>query len=272
MPQRKWDFYFCRVDQKPAAIFLDLSLRQQAPIASLPHMAYIRLHMLSPRDDGLSSSSEAQQLGKFEDVLQAALCAEASALFVGRCTSNGYRDLYFYIGDAKNWTGCVEQAMRPHGDYLYEADTRTEPDWCTYLDFLYPSEINLQRMGNRSVCFSLQEQGDALTEARDIRHWIYLPTEAARADLIAHAVAEGFEVREISMATGNLPFGLCLSRVDVPRFENIDAITLPLFEKAIALDGEYDGWETSSSCQRSPRICDWLDKHKQKGAHMCPFS
>lgn len=37
----EWDFYFCQVDDKPASIFVDLGIREQVPIAALPHRARI---------------------------------------------------------------------------------------------------------------------------------------------------------------------------------------------------------------------------------------
>ena len=35
-----WDFYFCRVDNQPASIYLDLGIAAQAPLTEFPCMAY----------------------------------------------------------------------------------------------------------------------------------------------------------------------------------------------------------------------------------------
>lgn len=36
-----WDFYMLQVDDKPAAIFVDLAARESAPNAALPHVAEV---------------------------------------------------------------------------------------------------------------------------------------------------------------------------------------------------------------------------------------
>jgi hypothetical protein len=239
----QWDSYLCQGDHKLASIFLDLALQKAAPVKALPHMAYIRLHMMAPREDGLSSSEEFAQLSGLEDSLEAVLCREQSTLFVGRNTSDGCRDFYFYIDDPKDWADRVTAAMRPYSDYRYQYGTRPDIDWKTYLEFLFPPDIELQRMANSNVCYSLKDKGDTLTEPRDVRHWVYLPTESARSHFIDYAVAGGFMVQERPVIPRKLSFGLCLSRLDIPSFGNIDQITLPLYEKALELKGAYDGWE-----------------------------
>jgi len=57
-----WDFYFCRVDDKPASIFLDLGIEKEAPVYGFSVMAYVRIRMQAKRDDGLSSPSAYTQL------------------------------------------------------------------------------------------------------------------------------------------------------------------------------------------------------------------
>ena len=244
MTKRHWDFYLCQVDGELASIFLDLSLLDRAPVAALPHSAYIRLQLRAPGADGLPGPEEATFLGELEKQLDARLCASRGTLLVGSVTSAGCRDYYYYLKDGADWPERVAAAMQSAGDYQYDCGSRWEPDWTTYADFLFPSDIELQGMGNRSICVSLQEKGDPLTEPREILHWISLPSDVARQSYIDWAVALGFSVREVSANAGDLPFGLCLSRIDLPSFAAIDDVTLPLYEKAIELSADYEGWET----------------------------
>ena len=44
-----WDFYSCRVDDKPASIFVDLGIRRDVPLSGRPYMAFVRLFMRAPR-------------------------------------------------------------------------------------------------------------------------------------------------------------------------------------------------------------------------------
>jgi hypothetical protein len=84
-----WDFYFCRVDDKPASIFLDLDIEQQAPISDLAHISYVRLRMNAPRPDGFSSQEESETLNAIEDVLSAGLTADGSTWAAIRPTAGG---------------------------------------------------------------------------------------------------------------------------------------------------------------------------------------
>ena len=62
-----WDFYRLRVDGDAASIFLDMGIAQTAPIEGYDLRAYIRVHMLNPREDGLSSQAEFEALIALED-------------------------------------------------------------------------------------------------------------------------------------------------------------------------------------------------------------
>ena len=46
--QGNWDFYMCRLDDKPAFIFLPLELVKDPPLARYPHLFLVRLHFLHP--------------------------------------------------------------------------------------------------------------------------------------------------------------------------------------------------------------------------------
>src|SRR3569832_434129 len=92
-----WDFFMCRLDDKPAFNFLPLDLLQQVPpTAKYPHLLLVRLYFLHPREDGLSSQQEFDTLVAIEDAEQEALTAEQAAIYAGRVTTDGYRAVVFY--------------------------------------------------------------------------------------------------------------------------------------------------------------------------------
>jgi len=242
---KDWDFYACRIDHRPASIFVDLALARAAPVARSPALAYVLLEMNAPRSDGLSSQTEFATLAAIEDALEKELCADPHTIYVGRSTAAGRRDFFFYSGDAGDWKDRVGAVMRRFPDYDLDCGTRADPEWRTYFEFLYPSPEDHQRMQNRRVCFKLEKLGDALGEEREIDHWADFPSAAARAAFIERAAALGFRLR------GNRDpekpgdrFGVQLYRRDAPSFEGIDDVTLPLFRLAEELGGDYDGWET----------------------------
>jgi len=166
-----WDFYFLRVDDKPASIYVDLGAHGSAPNPKL--------------------------------------------------------------------------RMRSFGGYQYEADSREEPDWSSYFSYLYPSDADRQTIENRRVCEALERNGDKLSEAREIDHWAYFPDAESLKAYVAEASQLGFEVRAISVPDeSHQTYCAQLWRSDIPAFNAIDDVTLPLFDLAAKHGGEYDGWES----------------------------
>lgn len=240
----KWDFYFCHVDDKPASIYVDVGLHDEAPIAALPDRAYLSVVMRQPRPDGLSSHEEFDALKALEDAIVARL-ASTNCVYVGRNTSDGRRDFWFFLADAASWERQAADAMADFPAYAYEAGAEPDPEWSAYLDFLYPNEQGWDFITNRHVCDRLEEAGDPLTEPRDIEHWAYFPDAASREAFIARARELRFEVRELlDPDEERTDYGVRLARRDVPSFGEIHDITVPLLRAANEAGGRYDGWET----------------------------
>jgi hypothetical protein len=238
-----WDFYYCRVDDKPASIYLDLGAIEQVPVAALPYMAFIRLRMREPRPDGLSSQTEFGTLCALEDHLVATLLSD-EVQYLGRCTTNACRDFVFYIANAEAWPGCVAASMQAFPDYGYEVGARPDPDWSAYTGYLYPGERDMHIIHSRRVCQALEERGDKLDAPREIDHWLHFASPQALSAYVQAVVPQGFAVRSQSSepdAEGR--YALQIWRTDVPGYAAINEITLPLFDLAQAGEGAYDGWE-----------------------------
>lgn len=144
-----WDSYLIDVDGKPASIFLNLALAAHAPVANYPTMAYVRVAMLRPRIDGLSSPVEFNDLIALGNACVAQATAGGAAIFAGRNTSDGDRDYFFYVIDAGEFEKRVRTAMSEFPAYRFEIGTRDDPAWSVYLEFLHPSPAELERMKKR---------------------------------------------------------------------------------------------------------------------------
>lgn len=240
----RWDFYFLKVDDQPASIYVDLSLIDEAPLPNYPAMGYVRIEMRSPREDGLSSQAEFDELLKAEDHLVETLTA-SGALYVGRNTSAGCRDFYFYTQTYDDgWELQVAQAMQALKQYGYQAGVRLDQEWSVYREFLYPSPRSRQSIENRSVCDALERNGDAMTTPREIDHWAYFPTSQSRDVFIQHSHELGFQARvREDENMENDEFCAQISRMDTPSFAGIDDVCLPLYDLAVQCGGRYDGWE-----------------------------
>jgi uncharacterized protein (TIGR01619 family) len=236
-----WDFYFCRVDDKPASIMVDLGIAHEAPLPAYPYLGHIRIHMLRPRSDGLSSQEEYDDLVELEKDVCARICSEAEALYVGRNTSNGYRDLYFYAAEPDLFSSIANTAMKLFEDYKFEVGSRSDPQWTCYFEFLHPSDEDRQIIENRRVCAALESRGDRLGEIRKIDHFAYFTNESARALFVSRVEELGFQVcrAEAPRELGKRHL-VEFSRKDRPA--DIDKVVLPLYSLAREVGGEYDGW------------------------------
>ncbi len=204
-----WDFYFCRVDHRPASIFLDSGIFESTPFRSRPHLAYLRLFFRIDREDGLTSDEESDTLREIEHGLQEELAQHGDRLqYVGHNTTDGSR--VFCIDTVNGvWAETVLSSyMTRFPDYEFEAGWQDDPDWSVYLDFLYPD---------------------------------------ARAQFARRAAAEGFT--EASREDGSeppRPFGLVLQKASSVEYGRINDLTLTLYDLAEELggefDGEFDGW------------------------------
>lgn len=234
-----WDFYFCRVDDVPASIYLDLGRAREGPSPAHPLMGYVRVPMLHPREDGLSSQEEFDTLVAIEDDLAAHLARAADAIFVGRNTSAGNSDHFFYCADAARFEAAAEAALALYPAYRGETGVQSDPDWSTYYKFLSPSEDDLQRIFNRRVMSALTEGGDALTDIRPIDHFAYFPTWLAAQTFAARMAAQGFRAH-VADPSDNGSHGVELARPGRP--SEIDEIVLPLARAVREAGGDYDGW------------------------------
>lgn len=238
----RWDFYFFDNQGKAASAFIDLGIARDVPLPDYPVSACLYLDMATPRPDGLSSNEEYDALIEVEDTI--AELSDQVALYVGRVTSEGRRDFYFYVSDAGRWEADVRQLMERFPRYHYRTASRQDPDWDVYSNHLYPDEEQRHSISNRQVCESLERHGDPLTDARDIDHWTYFPDATIRDEFIRQASAMGYQLRGAwGPDEDNGDYAAQLYRSDVPAFDQIDDATHPLVRLAERLGGRYDGWE-----------------------------
>ena len=245
--QEEWDFYFSNVDGKPGSLYVDLGLKTVAPIADKPNLAWVYVQMNNPREDGFSSQEESEMLFKIEDALVERIASVHDAVYAGRLTSDGNRELYFYLGDTAGYDKTVQNVMSAFPEYRYSPGSKEDAGWGGYLDFLYPAPPQFQSIQNRRVVHQLQQQGDILTKERDVRHWIYFKTEANREEFLAKIKDDNFTVENKTTAEpgGEYPYCLVIKRADKVDWGSVDNYVLYLCGLADETDGEYDGWETS---------------------------
>lgn len=240
-----WNIYICQIDEQPASYFLNLALTQIAPLTSKPILLWLEIQMNHSREDGLSSDEEFDQLIEIEDQITLSL-ATHPILYAGRLTHNHLRDFYFYCEDGLDVNHIIHQVMQSYPNYNYRFGQKSDPNWSTYFDYMYPSPEIMQIISNNAVIENLEKHGDSLEIARPVDHWIYFKNKSDQAIFLELIKPLGFEIvqqNEIKDRTDS-PYQLQISRIDHVNHHAIDTCTLQLWKFAQQVNAEYDGWET----------------------------
>lgn len=245
--KEEWDFYFSNIDDIIGSFYIDLGLIHIAPASDKPNLVWISLQMNNPREDGLSSSEEFETLKEVEDRLQNFVLAKHNALYAGRLTTDGRRDFYFYMGDTTLYDRTISESMIGFPTYSFEFGIKADKQWEQYFNFMYPNPRQYQSIQNRRVIDYLEEQGDPLTKARPVDHWVYFKTDADMILFLTKIEHLNFIILSKDERTffGKYPYKLHISRVDCVDQNSVDNYALELWQLAQESNGEYDGWETS---------------------------
>jgi hypothetical protein len=241
----EWDFYFARLNDAPASIFIDLGIATDVPLEKRPWLLWVWVPLKAPKPDGLATNDEAPVLNDIGTALDASLSVTCGAQLVARVTGTGRREFYFYAEEPGELQAAAASALNSFDGYSHEYGSTFQPDWDQYR-MLFPSESNLERMQNRRLLESLAEQGDAHEVPRKVEHWLHFADEETRAACRDTLTAIEFAVEDESRLDDDdqdLPYQLVVSRVDSVDTHTINGITLELARLARESGGLYNGWE-----------------------------
>lgn len=248
LESERWGFFLCNVNDKIASIFLDLGIHDRAPITEQATIAFVFVDLLDPHENGLIGDSEFEALKEIDDRLSAHLSKDLDATFVGRITTDGRREFYFYCRSADGLERTAEHAMAEYPQYQYECGSESDPDWSQYFKVLYPNEWQYQTTQNQRVVEVLRDHGDTLKKPRDVIHWAYFKNAEARTAFVDQMTSAGFAVYTTSDpedkdADAEFPFGAAVNRDDMVDHNSIDDTVWRVYNVAVTLGGNYDGWE-----------------------------
>lgn len=243
----QWEVYFAPVDEQPAAILVDIGVADSAPDSSRPMLLWVWLTMKSPDDNGFPNEDEEPLLTTIEDTFIDAVELTTGAVLVGRVTTCGRREFYFYSKSEEGFEDTIAEAMQKYEDYEYETGAQEDEEWTQYFTVLYPGAEDAQQILNRQLIDQLEESGDVLTKPRPVDHFAYFASDEARAEFISHVIGAGYEFvgkKNNEDPDSDYPYGVNLKRVSAVDWDTIDEITFELFDLAREYGGDYDGWET----------------------------
>jgi len=236
-----WDFYMSNVDDAIGSFFIDLGLREIAPVVGRSNVAWVSITMQNPQENGLSSDEESELLFALEDNVVNDIINECDAIYAGRLTSAGMRQLYFYVGDAEKCQKTVVRSMSKYPSYEFDFGYKEDKKWSAYFDFLFPLPNEIQMIMSGRVIRQLEQQGDNLTKERMVDHWIYFDTEHDMQNYISEIKKQGFKVIN-SEQDEDKSYVLHVERLDKVDYHSVNDYVLYLWELAGEHNGVYDGW------------------------------
>jgi uncharacterized protein (TIGR01619 family) len=240
-----WNFYMCRLNGKPASIFLDLKadrFREDFPELLV---VFVQLRQPNPQN-GMSTQADYQALIEIEDALDTRLAGLGTEM-ICRVTTDGQRQFYYCA--RQQFAADLSQVQAKFPDFAMQQVWRSDPAWKQYYEVLYPGEEDIQCMKNRDVLESLKQHGDKLTAAREICHWSYFPERATRDAFTDQLRAAGFHIKACNDTKTKNPddqrkFAAVYAREGFVDYASINQITLEVFRLTKRFGGDYDGWET----------------------------
>ncbi|GIW94551.1 MAG: hypothetical protein KatS3mg110_2592 [Pirellulaceae bacterium] len=241
-----WDFYFCELNGRPASILLDLAYGETGPVAGLNECLIMRLTLREVREDGLPTRAENERLAELEDALEQAWEAGADDVcHVGRVTTNGWRDFFFYCREPQAFYEKLTEALARFSDYQPEFGLEDDPEWQIYFGLLYPSDREWQMISSERLLRYLEESGDQPEIERDVVHWVAFDSEEARTGFVQKVSRLGFQTRSVPEDETDMPFAVEVSRRQAADRNSIHETVFLLYDLSQEFGGKYDGWETS---------------------------
>jgi len=236
-----WNTYFTIIDNKPASFLLDMEPWEDGSNEMFVHLYRLSVTLKEPNENGLTRDTEATKLYEIEDSIHDSL--DGHYLFVGRITTEGKRDFYYYT-DTVDVSKLEHLAAMNLEKYTYSINpVEEESPRDFYYKHLYPRKSDLQRIMNRQLENKLRELGDRLEKSRPVNHWIYFGSAESRNQFIEKVQLDGFLIEDQATQEDNR-YMLRISRNDCVEFHAISDVTDYLVNAAQEFQGDYDGWET----------------------------
>jgi len=235
-----WDIYFTTIEDQFASVVLDMDIWKEVDQCKFPFPIALRIEIQNPSESGVPVDQEAELINELEDMIINEI--EGIGYNVGRVTTNGIRDLFFYFNNSFDLNSLAKPLFKEYGYNIGTFNLDEEEPWGFYFGFLYPNKYEIQHMGNRSVLDNLRESGDSLEDPRRVEHWIEFDDITDKIEFIKKVKSLNFKIEDEQEATDEII--LQIYRTDRVDPQSINDITDMFVELVEEFNARYDGWET----------------------------
>ncbi len=244
--QEYWEIYMKNLEGHPSLVLFNAGISMEIEELRYTHptVAFIKVELKEPKENGLMSEDEAKEIAFLEDKLEASMLKFRIGRYVGRVITNGSVTFIFYLQFTYNWEDFLEYALKDFLHYDISNGYQDDSEWNYYKNLLFPTPKEWQIIQNHKVCDSLKNNGDSLNTPRAIEHKAYFLDENKRDEVLVELEKEGFVIQDEIESEDGIK-GVKFFRVDKPFYTDIDDLTLKLIDLLDLKGASYDGWETS---------------------------
>lgn len=242
--EQQFDFYLGYRDDVPVVTFLDMAAMNHLPVKTHETALLVSVAMRHPREDGLRSSQDFEEMTRFEDRLIDSLEKSLSAIYWGREVTGGRTDFFFSA------SAPADRALRTKATVLARAQAdglevnvqvAEDPEWNCYRDS-YPSPYHQQTMLNRRLQEQMERLGDRLEKRRTVDHLALFPTRTAAEIAAKNLKAAKFSTDRVQGPDASGRFTLEFHRKDACNGLEPDAFVAEVLTAISPAEGMYDGW------------------------------
>jgi hypothetical protein len=138
-PLEGWAMYFNTVNDQRVFNVVDL-YAEPPEDGSLGMSFQVKIDLIRPDEDGLSTQSEDRILSEVEQTLTAYVREAQHGQYVGRSTQQGARTYFFYLENE----GCpdgqeIRKVLWRYNVYPVECFSKEDENWACFSKCLYPS-------------------------------------------------------------------------------------------------------------------------------------
>ncbi len=230
---------FKRVEKDGTSFFIEIAMDVGEYKSNFPWLFSVFV-----KYDGLDESSQAyEEFLETKESLIIGIEYEDKAKYLGMRVVDGWSEFYFCASDSKELNAMVTAMLKDTG-YAYESNIIKDKKWNFYETQLFPSELELAHIQSDKIIFLLEEEGEDLTIARDVEHYVSFLTPTQKNRFVNTLDVDGFSVKD-EISNEDFEHGIALVKNHTVTQEEVRKIVSDLFAKVKEEQGFYEGWSTT---------------------------
>ena len=240
-----WDTYMAKYGDKPGSVLVNLALMANAPDKKFPYLVITGPHAQKCNRQGIPANDDIAGLEEILDATTNFITGVTARVLAGTFTYNCDRLNYYYVKDSTGIRSALGRMYtRSYGGYNYTIKIKHDPDWVTYRTFLYPDSATVRWMNYNKVVTAMMDQGDSLTQARDINFDAYFRSDTDRAAFAGFARSKGYKADKLIASESTVsPFEIIVTKYGLVKMEAVLTAEEELSAAVKKHHGFYNGWK-----------------------------